>query len=33
MVLGLPFYKALKTGTTRKSHNGEGGPNVEFLMD
>jgi hypothetical protein len=30
MVFGSPFYKALKTGVTRKFHNGEGGLNGDF---
>ena len=33
IILGLPFYKALKIVTTRKSHNGEEGPNEEFSLD
>ena len=33
MFFGSPFYKALKTNTTRKPHNGEGRPNGDFFMD
>lgn len=33
MILGSPFYEVLKTSTTLKSYNSEGGPNEDFLMD